>query len=161
MLLLLVLLACAPAPAPKVELSALMLRFQTHAAKLWFSGQANNWPLAGFYVTELGETWTELREGAVVHDGHDVSALVDELLKPELLAVQEAVVTGDRPGFEAAYDSMLQHCNACHARTGHPYLVIRRPAAPDWTNQVFDPSANAPPAPPPPPHDEASPFDND
>ena len=87
--------------------------------------------------------------------------MADELLKPKLLTVQATVVAGDRPAFDDDDDGTPQRCDACLARTGHPYLTVQRPSAPDWTNQIFDPSANAPPAPPPPPHDASSPFDND
>jgi hypothetical protein len=165
MLLLAALLGCAPATTPppdppEIELAVLMLRFQTHASKLWFSGAANNWPLAGFYVKELGETYNEIREGKVEHDGHDISAIIQEVLEPDLKRVRAAVVSGDRAGFEVAYDAMLGQCNACHARTGHPYIQLQRPAAPDYTNQRFDPAPGAPST-PSLPHDENSPFDND
>lgn len=171
MLLLAALLACAPTPpappvtppvaeAPEIELAVIMLRNQTHASKLWFAGQAGNWPLAGFYVRELGESYNEVAEGHIVEDGKDISAMMRTMFEPALKSVRSAVVAGEKIGFEAAYDTMIGQCNACHQAAGHGYVVLQRPAGPEFTNQRFEPVPNAPLA-PALPHDENSPFDND
>lgn len=116
-----------------------MLRMQVHTGKLHFALKAQNWELADFYDHELHETYDEIFAARLTEDGVDVSASLERFMKPALGQLGNAIDGRDSTAATAAYDRLITGCNGCHTETKHDFIVIQRPTAPMWTNQVFSP----------------------
>lgn len=123
----------------EIELAVLMLRMQTHAGKLHFAAEANNWPLTNFYLHELEEAMEEIEAAHIVEDGHKVSEMAGRFLKPPLEGMEAAAKASDAKDFGLQYDTLVTACNGCHKATEHGFIVIQRPSAPIWTHQRFTP----------------------
>jgi hypothetical protein len=135
-LLLLVAALLLPAAAPASDggddLLSLMGRLQTLGHKLQLSLDSGNRPLAGFYAHELEEV-AETVAGVERYDGQPVGALTRTMLLPQIAAVNASLreaAAGVEPAIRA-FERLVAHCNACHAATGHAFIVIERnPANP-------------------------------
>jgi cytochrome c553 len=55
--------------------------------------------------------------------------------------MQAAVDAQDGAKFDAAFDSLSAACTACHAASGHGFLVIQRPRTPILDNLRAEPVA--------------------
>lgn len=138
--LLVLLSLCAASPAVAdgpVELSPLMLRMQIHMDKLYWAGEAKNWPLAAFYAHELNETLETITRAKIVDEGVNVSALAGPMLAGALGGLERAAKA--KTAFRPAYEATVQACNGCHAATKHPFIRIQVPKRPMFTNQVYAP----------------------
>jgi hypothetical protein len=108
---------------------------QVHHTKLWFAGQASNWPLAAYEVAKLKETIEEVKEAIV--DIQSTSAEWRRLPVGELLHnldshldnLADAVKAKDAARFEATYRATTAACNACHVRAGQSQIKIMVPQA--------------------------------
>jgi mono/diheme cytochrome c family protein len=121
------------------ELGKGMAWMQRWAVKLWYSGAAENWPLAGFYLHELEELAEELREQQLVEEGHEITPLLDAMLLPQIGVLEGAVEAEDPAGFRRAYEALVASCNACHQATEHGFLVMAVPEGPPPPGQNFAP----------------------
>lgn len=112
---------------------------QPHHIKLWLAGNAQNWQLAAYEASEIGETF----EDVVTYQGkwHDlpVGDLVKTNIKPALASVATAIASKDEDGFKSAYRKLSAACNSCHAAAGHEFIVIKIPAASAFPDQEFGP----------------------
>jgi hypothetical protein len=122
----------AAAPQDVPGLGEIMTLQQLRHIKLWFAGQAGNWPLADYEVGELGEGF------------EDVSKLiggetVDKVVGAQMKAVDKAVAAKDRAGFTAAFDNLTAGCNNCHHMLDHGFIAIRRPTSLPYSDQSFAP----------------------
>ena len=129
-------------------LGEFMAAMQMHHAKLWFAGEAGNWPLAAYELDEVEEGFGDIVKFHPVHEGSPVP--IKEIL-PELTAapvdrLRAAIGSRDGARFEAAFDALTAACNACHREENFYFNVIKRPGTNPYTNQDFSPS--------PPPADE-------
>ncbi len=123
----------------EIELAVLMFRLQVHADKLWHSGEAQNWPLAGFYIHEIEETVEEIAQAKIVEDGHNISALVGMTsIQSPLRAMSKSVEAEDEEAFAAAYVELVDGCNSCHGETDHGFIHIQIPSSPALSNQRFE-----------------------
>lgn len=111
--------------------------FQRFSTKLYWAGQAENWPLAGFYVHELEEILEELEEADIIEEGESVSALIKEIPFPVIEALEKHIENQDQAAFETSYQMLINSCNACHARTKKGFIQIKVPDTPAPYNQVF------------------------
>ncbi len=120
-----------------VELGQQMLELQTRHARLWAAGEAENWLLAHFMLTELNETL-----GAVASKNPDHAALqparladvLPSMMDPAVKNLRVAIDAGDKAAFEKAYDGLSQACTACHQAAGNNFLVLQRPRTPILDN---------------------------
>lgn len=112
---------------------------QPRHAKLGIAGQAENWPLAGYASVEIRRAFAGIVKAQPKFRGLPVGELVDAALGQAMTAVEDAIKQKDPQKFAAAYDQLTQGCNACHAATDHPYVVIRMPDALAFPNQDFRP----------------------
>jgi hypothetical protein len=105
---------------------------QMRHIKLWFAGNAANWPLADYEMGELGEGFDDVKKLL----GDDV---VDQHVGKPIDALQKAVDGKDRKAFIAAFDNLTAGCNACHHTLDHAFIVIQRPNMLPYSNQNFVP----------------------
>jgi hypothetical protein len=120
-----------------------------HFANLWFAGQAQNWPLADFY---LGETKSHLRwavrripirkdnRGQEINLGNILEAVENG----PLAGMKKAVDGKDKAGFDRLYRESLTACYSCHKAADKPFLRPRVPAEPGTRVMNFDPKADWP-----------------
>lgn len=123
---------------------------QMRHAKLWFAGQAGNWPLAAYEVDELREGFAD---AARYHPHHKtvpepLTSLIPEYVGGPLDDLDTAVKSKDKAAFSAAFDRLTAGCNGCHEEAGFGFNVIKRPTSPPYSNQSFAPPPAGPPAAP-------------
>jgi hypothetical protein len=115
-----------------------------HFSNLWFAGQAQNWPLAEFY---LGETRSHLQWAVRIipvrktPEGQELrlADLLDVFEKTSLKQLHDAVAAKDGESFRNSYRQMLASCYSCHVAAGKPYLRLKVPEHPDTSIIEFDP----------------------
>jgi cytochrome c553 len=137
--------AAKPAAAAEPpELGAQMLELQIRHARLWQAGQARNWVLTQFQLAELRESFAGIVETNGEHAALQPQRLAEVLpamTDPALEQMQAAVDAQDGAKFDAAFDSLSAACTACHAASGHGFLVIQRPRTPILDNLRAEPVA--------------------
>jgi cytochrome c553 len=134
----------AAAPAQGPELGAQMLELQIRHARLWQAVQARNWVLAQFQLAELRESFAGVVETNGEHAALQPQRLAEVLpamTDPALEQLQEAIDAHDAAKLDAAYDALGAACTACHAASGHGFLVIQRPRTPMLDNLRAEASA--------------------
>lgn len=127
-------------PAP--ELGEQMLELQIRHDRLWWAGQAGNWNLAYYMVSELGETLRniEVTNGdAPELQPQRLAEVMPAIMNPAIAGVQDALAKKDGAAFNAAFDSLSASCNACHATAGVEFLHIQRPRTPLLDNLRYAP----------------------
>lgn len=130
-------------PVEAGGLGELMGATQMRHAKLWFAGEAGNWPLAAYELDELREGFDDAVRLHPVHKGAEVGELLPALTGPAMDRLARAVAARDATAFPAAFDELTAACNACHEATGFGFDVVVRPTANPFTNQDFRPRPDA------------------
>ena len=155
------LMACArPAPAPSAAAAAtttpakppaveafvpglgeFMALQQMRHTKLWFAGQAKNWPLAAYEIEELAEGFGDVIKWHPTHKDAPIAVkdAIPIMMNAPLDDLRQAVTKQDATAFAAAYDTLTTNCNNCHEATNVGFTRIQRPAANPYANQAFDP----------------------
>jgi hypothetical protein len=111
-------------------LGEIMSLQQMRHIKLWFAGNAANWPLADYEVGELGEGFDDVRKLL----GDDI---VNQHIGGPVAALQKAIDGKDRKAFIAAFDNLSAGCNACHKSLDHGFISIQRPNMLPYSDQNF------------------------
>jgi hypothetical protein len=129
----------APAPMPVPGLGDLMLAQQARHAKLWWAGQAKNWPLAQYEVDELTAGFDQVVQWHPKYKKSptDPKDAVPVMATVQLAGVADAIAKKDAAAFATAYDDLTNACNACHSATDYALIVIKRPATNAFGNQEF------------------------
>jgi hypothetical protein len=112
---------------------------QPRHAKLGLAGSARKWALASYALVEIRQSFAGIIKAEPRFRGLPVGELVEAALSQPLDAVEAAIKQQDPKKFDAAYDQLSQGCNACHAATDHPYVIIKTPDALAFPNQDFSP----------------------
>ena len=111
---------------------------QMRHSKLWFAGNAGNWPLADY---ELGEIREGLDDAVLYHpvfkEGIPVSKILERFTASPLKALEKAIGEKNKNDFRKAFDSLTDACNGCHHAANRSYIVIRRPIVSPYTNLDF------------------------
>jgi len=133
-------------PAYVIGLGEIMGLNQMRHAKLWFAGQAGNWPLAAYEIDELREGFAD---AALYHNRHKsvprpLNEMIPEYMDRPLADLETAVREKDRAAFVGTFDELTQGCNACHREAGFGFNVVTRPTRPPVSNQSFAPAAANP-----------------
>jgi hypothetical protein len=124
--------------------STAMMSVDYNFANLWFAGQAQNWPLAAYY---LGETkgaiaWTVRLQPVrkTSHGDLELRPILDAMREGPFADVTTAIAAKDKPAFEDAYKHVMTACYSCHVAAEKPYLRLHIPEAPA-TRMIDIPSA--------------------
>jgi hypothetical protein len=103
-------------------------------SNLWFAVQAENWPLAQFY---LNETRVRLRWAMritpvrkVAGADLELTPIATRLENTQLAALTEALAAKDQQSFRSEYEATLAACSGCHATVEKPYLKLQIPTEP-------------------------------
>ncbi|HJR13817.1 MAG TPA: hypothetical protein VJ833_07970 [Rhodanobacteraceae bacterium] len=129
---------------PHPELGQQMLELQIRHDRLWWAGDAGNWNLAYYMVSELGEALRGIEEtngNAPELQPEKLSEVMTAIMNPAIRNVQEALAKKDKAAFAGAYDRLSASCNACHAAAGVGFLHIQRPKTPLLDNLRYEPAA--------------------
>jgi hypothetical protein len=118
-----------------------------HFSNLWFAGQAQNWPLARFY---LDETRSHLRWAVRVRPTRrtavgeiDLRGILDGVERSLLAGIQKGIEDRNLASFSTTYRDTLAGCYACHQASEKPYLRVRMPEAPEGRMIDFSPGGTA------------------
>jgi cytochrome c553 len=103
-------------------------------SNLWFAVQAENWPLAQFY---LNETRVRLRWAMritpvrkVAGADLELTPIATALENTQLAALTEALTAKDQQAFRSGYEATLAACSSCHATVEKPFLKLQIPTEP-------------------------------
>ena len=98
-----------------------------YAKKLNFAGEAESWVLADIYNHEIEEISEGIVASGEMHDGINVSQLIESMLLPQVERIEEAIDSGDREMFLDRYNVMIQTCNQCHAASDYGAVKVTVP----------------------------------
>jgi hypothetical protein len=126
-----------------------MVEVGMFAANLWFAGEKQNWPLAGYYLNETRNRirWeVHLNPGPKGADGHpvDMESIFDGIDNGTLPQVRKAIESKDRKEFAAAYKNLLEDCYSCHKAALRPFLRPMIPVSGAQPIINLDPAATWP-----------------
>jgi hypothetical protein len=121
-------------------LGEIMALQQMRHSKLWFAGEARNWPLAAYEIDELKEGFEDVAKLFPTHGDVPLTPMVASITRREIPELASAVKKRDRTAFVRAFDALTAACNACHQSAKHGFISIRRPADLPYTNQSFAPT---------------------
>jgi hypothetical protein len=116
-------------PAPfNPQMAALMsMLIQPRHAKLGLAGKAENWPLASYMFKELRQGFLVTARAVPRWKGLPVPDLFEAALTQPMLALDFAIKATEPKLFAESYEKVTAGCNACHATTDHPFVVITAP----------------------------------
>lgn len=121
-------------------LGEIMTLQQMRHLKLWFAGQAGNWPLADYELDELKEGFEDIVKYFPVKDDVPTGPMATAIIEKEVAELNKAIEAKDRKQFAAGFDRLTASCNACHQASKKPFIVVQRPAANPYANQSFAPA---------------------
>ena len=127
---------------PPPELGRQMLELQIRHDRLWWAGDAGNWNLAYYMVSELGEALRGIEQtngDAAELQPEKLSEVMPSIMNPAIRTVQQALEKKDTAAFAKAFDQLSASCNACHAVAGVEFLHLQRPATPLLDNLHYAP----------------------
>ncbi len=133
------------APAPTVQkayipgIEQFMNVIQAEHTKLWYAGEAGNWPLAAYNLAEIKELMSDLEDLFPTFKSMPFADMLDAVIVGHVAALEKAVDAKDAKAFAAGYDRLTAACNACHQATGNGFLVMRRPSPGAFPDQDFTP----------------------
>lgn len=121
-------------------LGEIMAATQMRHTKLWFAGQAGNWPLASYELDELKEGFEDAVKYHPTHKDAPapIARLLPAIMAGPLDAMEGAISAQDRGKFVTAFDALTGGCNACHQAVNFGFNVVTRPITNPYTNQIFE-----------------------
>src|SRR6266480_1028241 len=139
----------AQASAPRQDLpkayipglGEFMGRIQTDHAKLWLAGEARNWELAGYELSELREVFSDVQDLVPRYHNIPVGDMIDAIITGTVTELEGAIAVRDFNKFSGSFDSLTAACNSCHQAANRGFIVIRRPTQSNFSNQDFSPAA--------------------
>ena len=112
------------------HLSEIMVRQQMRHIKLWFAGDAANWPLADYEIDQLKDGFGDV--GKLL--GGDIA---QQHVGGAIARLEKAIDAKDHGAFVSAFDRLSSGCNACHRTLDHAFIVIQRPVRLPYSDQNF------------------------
>src|SRR3954463_10274039 len=87
-------------------LGEIMTLQQMRHLKLWFAGQANNWPLAGYELDELKEGFEDVVKYFPTKDDVPTGTMARAVIEKEVAELDKAIEAKDRKQFAGAFDRL-------------------------------------------------------
>lgn len=137
-----VLAADAPAdPTPLRLLTSDVMNalIQPRHAKLGLAGQAGNWDFADYERRNLQGALRRWSAAIPDYQGQRVADMIQATVTAPLASLDAAIKARDAKAFAIAYQALNEGCNACHAGTGNPLVVIKAPETGAFPDQDFAP----------------------
>jgi hypothetical protein len=115
-----------------------------HFTNLWFAGQRQNWPLAGFYCDETRAhlKWAvrvipvrKIKAGEL-----DLRPMLDGIDQAFFVPLQKTIEAKNLDDFSKAYRQTLDGCYSCHAAAEKPFLRLKVPEQPEARIIEFTPA---------------------
>jgi hypothetical protein len=131
-----------PADVPKRFLPGLewfMNLIQTEHAKLWYAGEAGNWPLAAYQLAEMKEIMGDVQDLVPTFRNLPLGDMMDAVVTGPIVDLEKAIEGRNAAAFAAGFDGLSAACNACHQAIGNAFIAVRRPAPGGFSNQDFRP----------------------
>lgn len=123
------------------ELAVYMSQMQRWAHKTALAAQAQNKPLADFYLHELEETVGAVQSEVPTYEGHAIGQLTEQMLVPSLDSLDAVVDAEDWTEAGARLRQVARSCNQCHAATDHGFVQIQLDGVENPYAQSFEKSA--------------------
>ena len=101
------------------------LLIQPRHVKLWLAGKQENWPLAGYALKEIRQSFVRIAAGVPHHNGAPMADLIETAMGEPMALIDFTIKAGEPRQFAEQYAKLTAGCNACHVSTGHPYIVSR------------------------------------
>lgn len=120
-------------------LGEIMTLQQMRHSKLWFAGKARNWELAAYELDELKEGFDDAAKLFPTFQDVPVAQMIGDILKTSVADLEKKIADKDAQGFTGAFDKLTASCNGCHQSAKHGFIVVARPTASPFTNQIFSP----------------------
>lgn len=123
------------------RLGELMGLAQMRHSKMWFAAEAGNWKLAAYELGAMKEAFEDVVKHFPTYKQSPVpiDQAMETIMADPLSDLGKAIEKADRKGFEKAYDTVTDGCNACHEATEYGSIVVQRPRANPYSNQIFAP----------------------
>lgn len=126
--------------------AAVMTRVGYHTSALLPAIQAENWPLAAFY---LDQTFSNLRTAVRIRPVHTepsgrpvkLGDILESIENTQLVGLRGAVERRDRAAAEKAYEQLMVACYGCHVAAERPFLRPKAPERAEVEVLDFDPKA--------------------
>jgi hypothetical protein len=131
--------AAATDPAT-LSLANLMATTQFRHLKLAYSGRVANWPLAGYELDLIQQSFDAAARLYPVFKGVPIADLLAQESAPPVADLRRAIDAKSSDGFANAFRKLTDACNRCHRSAGVGFIVIRVPASSPFSNQLFPPT---------------------
>ncbi|KEO74173.1 hypothetical protein [Anditalea andensis] len=102
--------------------SRTMIEVAYRYSELYWAGQDENWDYADHQLEHLVEV---LEDGLKRRPARAESA--QDFLQHTVSEMEELIVKEEKVAFLEGFRSLTTACNACHAREGESFIVIREP----------------------------------
>ncbi|HEY0145316.1 MAG TPA: hypothetical protein VGB93_04015 [Methylovirgula sp.] len=117
-----------------VALSDAMELTQLRHIKLWLAGNAKNWPLANYELTQLKDTFDKT---AVLYLNIPVEYIAS--VEKPLGTLADAVAAKDSVQFRRGFMALQTACNECHKAADVGFVVIQTPMVSVFPDEKFAP----------------------
>jgi hypothetical protein len=122
-----------------LEVAVHMGRMQRYHQKLWASARAGNAELAAFYLHELEEAMEAIADADIEEDGIRLTPHMNSYGLGMVEAMERTLASEGVEALLATLPVLVNGCNGCHSVTGHGFIVIQEPTAPNFHDQDFAP----------------------
>lgn len=102
--------------------SRTMVEVAYRYSELYWAGQDENWDYADHQLEHLMEV---LEDGLKRRPARAESA--QDFINHTVPEIEELIVNEDKEAFLQGFRSLTTACNACHAKEGESFIVIREP----------------------------------
>jgi hypothetical protein len=121
------------------SLADIMSATQLRHLKLAYSGIVSNWPLAGYELEQIRQSFSAAAQLYPVLNSVPLAQLIKEESEPPLADLGKAIEIKNSADFTKAFARLTDACNHCHREAGVSFIVMRVPTSSPFSNQLFPP----------------------
>jgi hypothetical protein len=82
-------------------------------------------------------TWSRATKNVPVGD------MIDAIITGTIIDLEKAIAARDFGMFSADFDKLTEACNSCHQAANRGFIIVKRPAQSNFSNQDFTPARPA------------------